>query len=142
MGACYTVIFKLKVKDKEKAISSLHEWMNRNEAEKFCRFSLDGFKTEGVTPDTFENIMRIVLAGWKCTPYKVLGPDENGFVTFENDFTASYGWEIVLLDFVKALAPHLQDGSTMYIEPDDSCHEFMIEFGKIITPDNNDFGNS
>lgn len=131
MGACYTVILRVKPKDEKTAYHILREWMCKHEKDGFCCFSLPAHEKEGLKPDTFLNIIRILLAGWNETPYKESKPDEEGFITCENDFTASYGWEIVLLSFAEALAPLLADGSNIYIEPDDGYHEFQIRNGKL-----------
>ena len=136
MGACYTTVFRVKAKDETTAADAMRRWMHDMEDAGFARFSLDAHRAEGVVPDTIDGVIMVVLAGWRNTPFRTTGPDADGFTTYENDFEASYGWGMVLLEFAAALAPHLEDGSSFYIEPDDEYHDIVTIDGKLINRQN------
>lgn len=126
MSTCYSVSFKAKVKDRAAATAKIKDFTATENA----HLHLDEFHDEGVDTDSFEGLVQVCLAGWRCTQYRTR--EEDGFTVFENDFNASYGWEVVLIDMFKALAPFLEDGSSIYIEPDDDYDEFIIENGEIV----------
>ena len=51
---------------------------------------------------------------------------------WESDFDASYGWEWVMIEWFKYVAPYLKDGSELYIAPDSSWDELVIKDGMCI----------
>lgn len=126
MGACYNVQLLYKVKDETKAKDALLNFVNTTKA----NFHLDTFKKQGVDTDSLRGLIQVILAGYERTPYRDI-EQRGGFRFATNDFNASYGWEILLIDFFKALAPHLEDGSKIYIEPDDDWSEYVIENGTV-----------
>lgn len=126
MGACYSVEFLYKFKNEEKAKKILQDFVKNTNA----NFHLDTFKAEGVDVTSAKGLIQIILAGYKRTPYKDV-EEIGGFRLATNDFDASYGWETLLMDFFEALAPCLEDGSRIYIEPDDDWSEYVIENGEV-----------
>lgn len=126
MGACYSVVLRLKVKDENKAFQAVKQFIVNSSV----RSSIEELRQEGVDTDTLDGLIRVVLAGWKCTQYRTK-TESDGFVVYENDFNASYGWEGFLIDFFKVLEPFMEDTSSIYIEPDDDYDEAIVENGKI-----------
>lgn len=124
MGACYSIEFLYKFKNDEKAKKTLQDFVRNTKA----NFHLDTFKAEGIDVTSVKGLIQVVLAGYKRTPYKDV-KEIDGFRLATNDFNASYGWETLLMDFFEALAPYLEDGSRIYIEPDDDWSEYVIENG-------------
>ena len=51
---------------------------------------------------------------------------------WESDFDASYGWEIVMVEWFKYVAPYHVDGSELYIAPDTDWDELIIKNGQCI----------
>ena len=129
MSACYSVTLKIKgVKNEAAAIARLKEFIVN---EKNTDFGLDDFKGIGVTDDTLDGIIQIVLAGWKDSPFKK-SQEEGGVIRFDNGFNASYGWESVMIDFFNALGLYLDDGSSFYISVENDYDEAVVRQGAVI----------
>lgn len=127
MGACYNVTLKVKVNDEQKAIVALNEHI-RND--KRTDYSLEAYAKQGITTKTFDDLMRIFLAGWKYQEVKI--DKSNEFTVYSNNFNASYGWESVMIEMFETLAPFLQDNSELLIYPNNDYDELIIRDGKYI----------
>ena len=128
MGACYDVTLKVKVLDEKGAIKALNEHIE-NDTRTY--YSLDEYAKEGITTETFNDLMRIFLAGWKGQEVKI-SKCSNGFTVYENSFNASYGWESVMMEMFETLTPFLEDGSKLIIYPDSDYDELIVENGKCV----------
>ena len=126
MGACYSVTVKVSVVDELGAINALRKHIKKD---KGVRYSLDKYAEIGVTTTTFDDLMRILLAE---TQQKVSVVKKRKYTTYDNCFGASYGWEYVMIDWFKSLAPFLADGSEMLIYPDEDYDKLVIRNGKCI----------
>ena len=104
MGACCSVTLRMKAKDEEKAYRALLDDMNLNERENRANYNFAAFRRNGNDADTLESLIRIVLADWPSCQFRKSGPDKDGFITYENDFDACYGWEYIMILAVK---PHI-----------------------------------
>lgn len=125
MGACYSVYLKVDLIDEEGAIKALNEHMINDGAD----YSLEEYANIGATPDTFDGLMKILLA----EAQRKVDIYQNGrFKVYENDFDASYGWEGVMMEWFEILAPFLKDGSKMLIYPDSDYDELVIKNGKCV----------
>ena len=127
MSACYYVSLKVKVLDEQGAIKALNEHIAND---KYADYSLDLYAEQGITTETFDDLMRIFLAGWKhqevtITPKRI-------YTYYENEFNASYGWEIVMMDMFKVIAPYVKDGSELLIYPDTDYDKLIIKDGKCV----------
>ena len=125
MGACYGVILKIKLKAKQGAIAALNEHI-RNDIS--TNYSLERYAQQGITTETFDNLMRIFLAGWKGQEVKISKTKD--FDTYENSFNASYGWESGLLEMFETLSLYLEDGSTILIYVENDYDELVAKNGK------------
>lgn len=127
MGQCYTVTLKVKVLDEQGAIKALNEHIkNDNRTE----YSLNLYAEQGITTETFDDLMRIFLAGWKhqevtITPKRI-------YTYYENDFDASYGWESVMMEMFEVIAPYVKDGSELLIYPDEDYDKLVVKNGECI----------
>ena len=123
MGACYSVTLKVNVLDLDGATKALQKHIIDD---KRTRYSLDECANHGVTTETFDDLIRILLAETQQTVY--IGK-EGEFTVYDNAFNASYGWECVMIDWFNVLAPYLADGSQMLIYPDSDYDELIIKNG-------------
>lgn len=127
MGACYSVELKVKVLDEQGAIKALQKHI---ETDKRTDYSLEAYAKQGVTTETFDDLMRIFLAGWKGQEVNI---DVNGeFTTYSNDFNASYGWESVMMEMFETLAHYIKDGSELLIYPDSDYDKLVVQNGKCV----------
>lgn len=127
MGACYEVTLKAKVKDEKGAILALNEHIKND---KRTNYSLDKYAEQGVTTETFDDLMRIFLAGWKGQEVRI--SKEDGLTVYENGFNAHYGWESVMIEMFETLAPYLEDGSELLIYPDHSYDKLIVKNGEYV----------
>lgn len=128
MGACYYVRLKVKVNDEQGAIKALNEFIIRTN--KGVDYSLDKYAQQGVTTETFDDLIKIFLAGWKhqeltITPKRI-------YTYYENDFDASYGWESVMMNMFEVIAPYLKDNSELLIYPDEDYDKLVVKNGQCI----------
>jgi hypothetical protein len=128
MGACYDVRLKVKLKDEKCAILKLREHI-KNDIR--TNYSLSEYSEEGITTETFDNLMRIFLAGWKEQEVKVREAND-GFKVYENSFNASYGWERVMLEMFEVLVSYMEDKSTILIYADNGYDELVVKNGMCV----------
>lgn len=122
MGACYSVDMKIKLKDKGAANDVLRKHIREDTG---TNYNLDAFAREGIVADSFDNLMRIFLAGWKKTPFEKT--EKDGWVIYSNDFDASYGWNTVMLTMFELIKPYLEDGSQIIISQDNYTHAMTVQ---------------
>lgn len=122
MGACYSVDMKIRLKDKRAANRVLRKHIYEDTG---TNYNLDAFAREGITPDDFDNLMHIFLAGWKKTPFEKT--EKDGWTIYLNDFDASYGWTSVMLTMFELIKPYLEDGSQIIIEQDNYTYNITVE---------------
>lgn len=126
MGACYGVNIKVCVMDEAGAVNALNKHMKKS---KNTDYLLEKYANIGVTPDTFDGLMKILLAE---TQQKVTIVKKRKYTTYDNCFDASYGWEYVMIEWFKVMAPYLADGSQMMIYPDEDYDKLIIRNGKCV----------
>ena len=127
MGACYSVELKVKVLDEQGAIKALNEHIAND---KRTDYSLNAYAKEGIATETFDDLMRIFLAGLKGQEVEIAKHKE--FTYYSNDFNASYGWESVMMEMFETLTPFVKDGSKLLIYPDSDYDELIVENGKCV----------
>ena len=128
MGACYDVTLKVKVLNEKGAIKAQNEHI---ENDTMTYYSLDKYAKEGITTETFDDLMRIFLAGWKGQEVKI-SKCSNGFTVYENSFNASYGWEVVMITMFQEIAPYLENKSELVIDIDNDYDKLVVKDGKAI----------
>lgn len=126
MGACYEVSIKIQVADETAAVKALNEHIANDNR---TNYNLEKYKELGITPDTLDGLMRILLAERQS---KVSVWDESPYRCYENGFNASYGWESIMMEWFEILSPFLADGSQMLIYPDSDYDELVIQNGKCV----------
>lgn len=120
------VIFANK-ENEEKAAEILKELVHSERA----NFSLDYWKKIGETLDTFDDLVKIILAGHQHPDYYDLEVDED-WHHHAHDFDASYGWEGVMIDMFELITPCIEDESEFFIDVDEDYDQFVIKGRKCI----------
>jgi len=125
MGQTYSVNVKLIRDDDEALIRKMNEFIRATEADKTRRtdFSLDAYRKKGIGTESVEDLMKIFITD--------RGFESDG-VNFQSDFDACYGWEGVMLEMFKFIAPVLKDGSEIEIWPDEDWQKLYIKDGKVL----------
>ena len=126
MGACYSVSLKVNLIDEEGAIKALNEHIAKDTG---ADYSLEEYANIGATPDTFDGLMKILLAE---AQREVTIYQHGRFKIYDNDFDASYGWERVMMEWFNILAPFLEDKSVLLIYPDSGYDKLVIKNGKCV----------
>lgn len=126
MGACYSVTLKVDFIDEDGAIKALNEHIERDTG---VDYSLKEYANIGITPDTFDGLIKILLAH---TQREVVVYQHGKFKIYDNDFDASYGWERVMMEWFNVLAPFLKDKSMLLIYPDSDYDKLVIKNGKCV----------
>ena len=127
MGACYSVALKVKLLDEPGAIKALQEHITNDTG---VNYSIDEFASQGATTETFDGLMKIFLAGWEGLSFEV--SKSNGFTLYTNDFDASYGWELVMMDMFYALTPFIANKSEFVIDVDNDYDRLVVRNGKCV----------
>ena len=127
MGACYSVTLKVNVTDVPSAINALNQHIVNDTR---SNYSLEEYAQQGITTETFDDLIRIFLANWPGQEVDI--QTDNGFTVYENGFNASYGWECVMMDMFATLAPFITDGSELYISIDNDYDKLVIKNGKCV----------
>lgn len=143
MGQSYSVNARYLIKDEEKALNSLKEYIASHT-------NVDwGIKEKGLSMDNYKDLLKVVFgyqddSQWTDGYYDkednnpiLKMTDEEGFIHFENDFTASYSWETVMDDVIHYIAKDLMNGSYFDIGTDYEYHEYEVKDGQIIHIRNN-----
>ena len=127
MGACYSVALKVKLLDELGAIKALQHHIANDTG---ANYSLEDFAKQGVTTETFNDLMKIFLAGWKSQPFEISVSGK--FTVYTNDFDASYGWEGVMIDMFYVLTPFVANGSELVIDIDNEYDRLIVRNGKCV----------
>lgn len=127
MGQCYAIKLKVKSKDEPKTVSLLKEFI----ATPGINFNIDKFKNEGVGTDTVDDLIRIIFAGYKKHSFET-ERQKNGFKIFTNAFECCYGWERVMIDAFKKIAPTLENKSVLWIWPDNDYDKCIVQDGQFV----------
>lgn len=127
MSACYSVEMKVKVLNEVGAVAALQKHI---QSDSHADYSLEKYAEQGITTDTFDDLMRIFLAGWKHQELDIqeIGDEK----CYSNDFDASYGWKTVMIQMFEIMAPFIEDGSTLAISMDNDFEQLIIQNGKCV----------
>ena len=134
MGACYYVKLKLSFRDKEKdknnAIKAMQNYIKIHDG-KGVDFTLEKWTKQGVTQNTFEELLRIFFGGWDSEWDMNSKWGRKWFKSY-NGFDGSYGWEGIMMDIFEVISPFLVDGSELFIYPDNDYDHLLIKKGKCV----------
>ena len=127
MGQCYSVTLTVALLDEKGAVEALNAHMR---ADKSAYYALELYAEQGIYTETFDDLMRIFLAGWKGQEVTIERDQE--YTYYSNDFHATYGWEPVMMKMFQVLTPFLKDGSELLIYPDDDYDRLIVKDGKCV----------
>lgn len=128
MGSCYWVKLKVKLNNKAKAIKALQDKISRAKEEN-VDYGLESYvKHKNYNLNNFDDLIKIFLCEHQGD-FEV-ETVENGFTKYSSGFDASYGWESLMIEMFKEIAPYLEDRSKLYINCDDGWDEFVVADGK------------
>lgn len=127
MGACYSVILVIRLKDEASAVHALKNYISTADN---VNFNMEKQRKRGLTTDTFDDLIHIFLSG--CDQeVKEIFHATNGTINYEDDFDASYGWHGVMCDMFEKIAPFLKNGSVLKIY-DDDLTRLVAQNGKAV----------
>lgn len=113
MGQCYSIYANMKTKDEAEVV-------------RLAR----GFVEESSGYAHYSNADFADLAGMMENFFtKDVSKSHDG--VYSADFDASYGWESIMQDMFKAIAPALEDGSYLEIWPDHGKDYLEVRDGKV-----------
>lgn len=124
MGACYSVNLKVNILDEDGIVKALNKHIIDDVR---TNYSLDKYAAQGITTETFDDLMRILLAN---NQGEVSIDKEDKFTIYDSCFNASYGWEGIMMDWFEIMAPFLADDSQMLIFPDTDYDKLVVKNGK------------
>ena len=127
MGACYSVNLDVCVIDEQGAIKALQKKIETEDG-RGTNYGLEKWAEEGFTTETFDDLMRIFLAGWKGQEVDI-NINSDGTTTYSNAFNASYGWQSVMIEMFETLVPYIREDSKLVIYPDSGRCEVTIQNG-------------
>ena len=131
MGASYSVSVKMAFREKDskqKAVLALQRMMERTSGG--VNYSLDKFAAEGTGTDTFEDLLKIFLGGWKFWDPEIKKGKK--WLKYYCDFDASYSWESIMMEMFEEISPFLIDKSEMFIYPDSDYDHLVVKGGKCV----------
>ena len=132
MGACYAVALHLQFADgtcsEGAAAKALREYMVNSKTD----FHFAQFASEGVGTESFDDLVRILLAGYAHMPvWEEIVSYAEGKRIYSNEFNASYSYEPAIVDGFEVIAPYLADNSSLVVCADNDCREWRTDKGKI-----------
>lgn len=131
MGACYSVICKLKfnIQDESKVLVKMKEQYQKDLADG-VGFCLD--KYSFAKPESIEEFMALYFAEHQkmYTFDRTVLKNGNVIYCTDSGFDASYGWHGVMLGFFESVAEFLMRGSYLKILDDDTV-TYRIKEGKV-----------
>ena len=114
MGQTYVVKVGLKPsKETEKVLAKFIKEYKKAD------FRLDHFKAIGITPDSIENLLRISI-------HENGEYESNDIITYQAFFDACYGWEGVMEQMFRTIAPTLSTGSFIMVYPDGEPWKLVV----------------
>lgn len=117
MGQCYTVEAKLNFKNGDPA--------------EFCKICKDEISAiKNAVFDLTRGDLDEPFGCFKILTAKDAWEDDRG--VWLADFSGSYGWEWVMFKVFKAAAEALEEGSFIYIYPDDGVTIIRVRNGNVV----------
>ena len=136
MGDCYSVELRVKLRKSTKSNMQcmMRQWMRKQEARKDVQvdvnsgrlgvdWNLAEYRRNGIRPDSFTGICKILLAFHQKDCSHVKASDNGGFDLFVSGFNASYGWHSVMVEAFEKMSWALEEGSYIDIWYGNNSHD-------------------
>ena len=121
MGACYSTEFKLKFKPNGGLTEA---------TEKLNEYFVNELKCE--RRKSVYDLLVYLLSRDKWSPNVMIIYDgSTGYIIVSNDYNHLYMHEEVLQDVFEVMAPFLENGSYVYISPDNDWYKMTIINGEV-----------
>ena len=119
---------KVRFKDEEGVKKALRNKISKAHEEHIC-YDIEGLVSRHhFDLDDILDIMSVFFSGWGSR----LRDDSTHEGVLSSDFDACYGWEGVMIETFDAMAPYLEDGSSLKIFPDFSYDLLEVNDGKAV----------
>lgn len=118
MSQCYSVVLDVKIKDRSLLIKLTNEFIKSTTFQEGCWDGAD-LKTE-------EGCIEAILCDTSRYLRMHVTYNGNGFVRYANAFNASYSWGSVLDGWFRAIAPALDERSSIDVDTDDGGYRVRI----------------
>lgn len=115
MGQCYSVYLKAKLKDADAFVRLTREFAEEDQWPQCDKDKLTGIK----------GIINFIIGNDNAD---VLYMD--GWPVFRSCFDASYLWDSVMSEWFEAVAPSLEDGSSIEVWPDEGSWKRTVVGGE------------
>lgn len=117
MGMCYDVSLTLSYDDEQAVVDRIKKAIEEIDAV---------FKAPA--SESLADMVKVLITD-SCFEEN---REDKGRVRFESSFSASYGWEQVMIDAFQIMAPALRDGSMLYIMPDSGYDKLVVQSGAAV----------
>lgn len=129
MGAVYAINATLKLQEKKR--KDLFEKLSSEIMEDLTSGEVDWGDIQ--KPETLEECLGLIFVEHqKMYDIKISKDKEQETIEIDSGFSASYGWESVMINYFKTMAPFLDNMSDLVIYPDSDYDHLIIEDGKSI----------
>lgn len=129
MGAVYSIRAYLLYDDEQAVVETILKFVKENTNwVAFNSIDVNELKKN----KTLMNALRVIFTEHVYKTDPVIREKYYGYDTdncYESDFDASYGWESVMTEAFKYMAPALKDGSELYIWPDFEEDYLVVQNG-------------
>lgn len=132
MGACYSVDVKIKFnKENEGKILEEMEKCYQNHLSQRVGFVIERYDFE--KPSTIQDYLDLYLVKHQKMYRSSVKEFVNGNIEYSanSGFDATYGWEMVMYDFFKAIAKYLLRGSILDMWPDNYHTTYRVKDGQV-----------
>jgi len=143
MGDCYAWGISYKIQDEKRAaaIKELSDYVREHHG-KDCRFHEESVTEENL--GSLEGLIKLFNAGhqqftdgiWEqddyCGHNALQKFDDKGFRHMSGACDCSYRWGNIMEEFFNILAKYLEDGSTYWVDADETKLDLVVENGEAI----------
>ena len=131
MGACYSVVVKLKIQEgkEQDLIDALNKKIENDTNKRSVNYWTEELYPNYNAPYNLEQLCDIFFVKHQ-NMYDYTRKDDN--ISIDSGFDASYGWKMVMFDAFELMAPFLKDGSKLVVDADEGTDTARIKAGQIV----------
>lgn len=129
MGMSYDVELNLTIKDEVNAVHALQVLVYDYEGNDSVNLNLGLNNSRGIGTDRLDDLLQIFFSSCSLPPVPI---SHNGdCIKFRANFKGTYGWEGVMIEAFKTLAPFCEDGSEFYVITDYGDTTFTVKGSEV-----------